>query len=226
MPARRFQYVVLLVLFVALIAAGRWLYEAGLFDPAEWQAYVRERPVATACLFIGVYAVCMLAFVPTLPLNLAAGLLWGGLAGGVLTAIGATLGAIGAFLAARTLLGPLVVARLRWALPDRLRNGVERIGWRAVAFCRLNPAVPTCAVNYAFGVTALPLRTYVCSTFVFFLPATLAIAIIGEQTQTFIVGAPTSGLIDATVAILAAVAVLFGIAWAARWSRDGAYGEQ
>ena len=220
MTIRFFHYFALLFLVVALIASGRYLHAAGLFDPTAIQAYLYQRPVETACLFVVLYGVCVLSFVPTLPLNLAAGLLWGGIVGGILVAVGATLGAVAAFLAARTLLGPLVVERFRWALPDRLKDGVDRLDWRAVAFCRLNPAVPTCVVNYAFGVTSLPLRTYVWSTFVFFLPATLAIAFIGEQTQTFIVGSSTSGLIDAVIVTLAAVAILLGIAWLARLPRD------
>jgi len=226
MKSRFFPYLALLFLAVALIASGRYLHAAGLFDPVDIQAYLRERPVETACLFVLFYGVCVLSFVPTLPLNLAAGLLWGGVVGGILVALGATLGAVAAFLAARTLLRPLVGERFRWALPDRLKHGVDRLGWRAVAFCRLNPAVPTCVVNYAFGVTALPLRTYLWATFVFFLPATLAIAVIGEQTQTFIVGSSTSGLIDAAIATLTAIAVLLGIAWMARPPRDAAEHER
>lgn len=220
MKSRALHYLVLLLLAAALIATGRYLHAAGVFDPAEVQAHLHQQPVATACLFVAFYAVCMLAFVPTLPLNLAAGLLWGGLLGGILTTLGATLGAVIAFFVARTLLGPLLVERLRRRLPGRLKHGVEHLGWRAVAFCRLNPAVPTCIVNYAFGVTSLPLRTYAWATFIFFLPATLAIAVIGEQTQTFIVGSSTSGLIDAALATLTAVALLIGIAWIARMPRN------
>lgn len=226
MKARYFRYLALLLLVAALIAGGRYLHAAGLFDPAEIQVYLRERPVETACLFVVLYGVCVLSFVPTLPFNLAAGLLWGGIAGGILAALGATLGALLAFVAARTLLGPLVVERFQWALPEHLRDGFDRLGWRAVAFCRLNPTVPTCVVNYAFGVTSLPLRTYLWSTFVFFLPATLAIAFIGEQTQTFIVGSSASGLINAAVATLAAVAILLGIAWIAGLPRDAAKQER
>jgi len=220
MKTRASYYVVLLVLAAALIATGRHLHAAGLFDPTEIQAYLHQQPVATACLFVAFYAVCMLSFVPTLPLNLAAGLLWGGLLGGILTTLGATLGAVAAFVLARTLLGQLLVERFRWELPDRVKSGVERLGWRAVAFCRLNPAIPTCVVNYAFGVTSLPLRTYAWATFVFFLPATLAIAVIGDQTQTFIVGSSAAGLINATIATLTAVALLLGIAWVARLPRN------
>ena len=214
---RLLHYLAPLLFLAALIAGGRYLHAAGVFDPEEIRGYLRERPVGAACLFIAFYAACMVAFVPTLPLNLAAGLLWGGLAGGLFVTLGATLGAITAFLIARAMRAPPVLARrVREALPGRLREGMERLGWRAVAFCRLNPAVPTCAVNYAFGFTALPLRTYAWATFVFFLPAALAIAFIGEQTQSLIVGSSTSALIDAVVATLAAVAVLLGIAWIAR----------
>jgi uncharacterized membrane protein YdjX (TVP38/TMEM64 family) len=220
MKTRASYYAVLLVLAAALIATGRYLHATGLFDPTKMQAYLHQKPVVTACLFVAFYAVCMLSFVPTLPLNLAAGLLWGGLPGGILTTLGATLGAVAAFVLARTLLGQLLVERFRWELPDRVKNGVERLGWRAVAFCRLNPAIPTCVVNYAFGVTSLPLRTYAWATFVFFLPATLAIAVIGDQTQTFIVGSSATGLINATVATLTAVALLLGIAWVVRLPRN------
>lgn len=222
MKPRIFHYVALVLLFAALLVAGRYLHAAGIFDPAEMQALVRERPLAAVCLFAAIYAVCVMSFVPTLPLNLAAGLLWGGVMGGLLTALGATLGSIGAFLVARRLLGPLVVARMQWLLPERVRDAVDRLGWRAVAFCRLNPAVPTCVVNYAFGVTSLPLRAYAWATFFFFLPATLAIAVVGEQSQVFIVGSSAIELIDAVLVTLASIATLLALSWIVRAPRAAA----
>jgi len=208
--------VAVLVGIAGLVLAAHGLHSAGLLDPGKIQAFVNDRPLVTAGSFVLLYGVCVTSFIPTLPLNLAAGFLWGGLIGGVLATLGVTLGAVVAFVTARFLLGRAAIERIQGILPSDLLHTIDKLGWRAVAFVRLNPAFPTSVVNYALGVTSLPLGTYCWSTFVFFLPVTVAIAIIGEQTQTFIVGGSTTDLMNAVAVTLTVVAILIAVPWAMR----------
>lgn len=208
-----------------LVLAARGLHSAGLLDPVGIQAFVNDRPLVTAGSFVLLYGVCVMSFIPTLPLNLVAGFLWGGPIGGVLATLGVTLGAVAAFVAARFLLGRAAIERIRGFLPSDLLHAIDKMGWRAVAFVRLNPAIPTSVVNYALGVTSLPLGTYCWSTFAFILPATIAIAIVGEQTQTLIAGGSTTELMNAMAVILAVAAVLIVIPSVMRTPGNAANGK-
>jgi uncharacterized membrane protein YdjX (TVP38/TMEM64 family) len=210
-----------LAMIVALVVAAREMHAAGLLDPATIRAFIDDRPLLTAGCFVLIYGACVMSFIPTLPLNLAAGFLWGWQAGGLLATLGVTLGALAAFVAARFVLGPATIARLSALLPFDLGRTIDRLGWRAVAFFRLNPAFPTSVINYALGVTSLSLATYCWSTFVFLLPATFAIALAGEKTQALILAGSAADLVNALAVILAVATTLAAVAWIMRPPRNG-----
>jgi uncharacterized membrane protein YdjX (TVP38/TMEM64 family) len=51
---------------------------------------------------------------------------------------------------------------------------VAKEGWEIVAFTRLIPIFPFFLLNYAFGLTRIPLTHYVLATFFGMLPVTAA----------------------------------------------------
>lgn len=155
------------------------------FSVAWLSQYCREHPISAIALFLAVYALSVVACLPTLPMNLGAGYLWGGLGGGVLSAASVTAGGLVAFAATR------YIAAGRWdpvaqggafaAVLSELRSG----GWRMVAFLRVNPVVPTGPLNYLLGLTQIRAGTFAWSTFVFLLPPSMAVAFLGDMVQTF-----------------------------------------
>ena len=48
---------------------------------------------------------------------------------------------------------------------------MEREGWRVVAFVRLVPVFPFNLLNYALGLTRIPLVTFTLTSFSLWLPA-------------------------------------------------------
>lgn len=62
----------------------------------------------------------------------------------------------------------------------RVIVGVEREGWRFVAFTRLVPLFPFNLFNYALGLTRIPLLHYVAATLVCMIPGALAYVWIGH----------------------------------------------
>jgi uncharacterized membrane protein YdjX (TVP38/TMEM64 family) len=211
---------VLISAVAGVIVLGRYLYQLGYVDPAYFKTLSAAYPLASAGFFLVIYAACMVSVVPTLPLNVAAGFLWGGLTGGLLSALGATLGACAAFGAARVGFGHSWV-RASSSLPSWVAREVHRLGWRAVAFVRLNPAVPSSIANYAFGATALRPWTYCWASFLFFIPMCVVVAVIGEQSETLVIGSAVMDLIRAALVAFAAGAVLLAVPWAVRlaWGR-------
>lgn len=69
---------------------------------------------------------------------------------------GATLGAIIAFLLARYTAGEWIARKAGRRLKEVL-EGSEAEGWRFVALTRLVPVIPFNMLNYALGLTRIPL---------------------------------------------------------------------
>jgi uncharacterized membrane protein YdjX (TVP38/TMEM64 family) len=162
-------------------------------------------------MFVLLYALATVLFVPGSVLTLAGGALFGPIWGTLLNLIGATLGATIAFLIARYVASDLVAARSGEQL-GRMMRGVEEEGWRFVAFVRLVPLFPFNLMNYAFGLTRIRLREYVLASFVCMAPGALAYTYLGYAGREAASG-QTGAIRKAVVALalLAAVAFLPGL---------------
>jgi len=144
-------------------------------------------------LFIALYVVATVLFIPGSVLTLGAGAVFGVLWGSVYVSIAATLGATAAFLVGRYLARDAIARRIagnaRFAAIDR---AVAEEGWKIVGLTRLSPVFPFTLLNYAFGLTSVSLRHYVVASWIGMMPGTvmyvylgsLARAAAGERTRT------------------------------------------
>lgn len=170
---------ILLLLAAVLITAALTLPLQQWFRAAiEWTATHRE--VAGAA-FVGLYVVATVAFVPGLPLTLAAGAIFGVGYGSVLVSIGSTLGATAAFFAGRTVARDWVRQRIAgWPRFVAVDRAVESRGFFVVLLTRLSPLFPFFLLNYAYGVTAARPRDYVLGSWLGMMPATIAYVYAGS----------------------------------------------
>jgi uncharacterized membrane protein YdjX (TVP38/TMEM64 family) len=164
-----------------------------------------------------IYAVFVIASLPSLPLNLAAGFFWGGLLGGVYSTLAVTIGGWISFVVARWLIGQPLAEKFdnKWA--GEVQREFNRSGWKFVAFARSNPIIPTGPLNYLLGLTSLSNAGFLWATFVFLLPPSIAVAYIGDTLQTF--ATTHSGVNEMIRGILiasAAVTLLVGVRFASR----------
>ena len=204
---------------ILLLAGVGWqLRRANFLDhPEILIKAVGDHTFSAVALFLLIYGLAAAAAIPTLPLNLAAGWLWGPVAGGVISALGAACGATIAFGAARTLFGQPLRRRfdnhfLSWAQEE-----FDSKGWRFVAFVRLNPVFPSGPLNYLFGLTSIPWQTYVWATALFLLPPSMAVAWIGHSVAHLRGGLGVNQLLRIAVMISAAVTVMAAIRYGARY---------
>ena len=147
---------VLLLLLVLFVLWAWDYYKSGALSPGFIEQYLHAYPVGSVLLFIGIYAISVVAALPSLPLNLAAGFFWGGLLGGVYTVLGVTLGSWISFLIARWLIGQPLADRFENKWVNKVQEEFERNGWKFAAFVRINPIIPTGPLNYLLGLTSLP----------------------------------------------------------------------
>ena len=175
-------------MLVALVAVARL---TGLSEYVSLDGLDRLRDwiggfgVAAPIVFVAIYVVATVAFLPGTPLSLLAGLIFGPVFGTLWAVIGATIGATLAFLVGRYAARGLVE---RWTAKDerikRLDEGVERQGWRMLVITRLVPVFPFNLQNYAYGLTRIGLGTYVLLTAVCIIPGAAVYTLAGGSLAT------------------------------------------
>ncbi|MBI4203415.1 MAG: VTT domain-containing protein [Betaproteobacteria bacterium] len=192
-----------------LVAAAVWaVINREHVDLPAVQTWISGFGVWAAAGFVTAYALAAVLFVPGSIFGLAGGALFGPLWGTVWNLAGASIGATLAFLAARYLASDWVARKTGGRL-KKLIDGVEAEGWRFVAFVRLVPLFPFNLVNYALGLTRIPLAHYVLASIVCMLPGTLAYTYLGYAGREAAAGGEDllqKGLI--ALALLAAVVFL------------------
>jgi uncharacterized membrane protein YdjX (TVP38/TMEM64 family) len=175
------------------------------FDGAALEAWVRDAGPLAPLLFMLVYAVAAVLFLPGSVLTLAGGALFGPVLGTFYNLTGATLGATLAFLIARYLASDWVAEKTGGRV-KQLINGVEGEGWRFVAFVRLVPLFPFNLLNYALGLTRLRLLHYIIATYLFMLPGAVAYTYLGYAGREAVAGG--EGMIQKGLLALALLAVV------------------
>lgn len=179
-----------------LVVGGRDLatIEALADHRRDLAGLVAERMLLASAAFVLVYAASTAASLPLgALLTVAGGLLFGPLLGTLLSAAGATAGAMLIFLAARRLLGD----RFRDRIADRLRR--MDAGFRGNAFnyllaIRLIPVVPFWLVNIAAAFAEVSPRTFAGATAIGILPATFVYALVGHGLGAVVAAGEEPGL--------------------------------
>lgn len=192
-------------LVASLVAGiGTGIYYGRVLDAAAVQQIASAAGDVAPLLFVLGYALATVLFVPGSALTIGGGTLFGPVAGTFYSLTGATLGATLAFLAARYLVSDWVARRAGGRLADFVR-GVESEGWRFVAFVRLVPLFPFNLLNYALGLTRIPLMHYVAASYLTMLPGAAAYTYLGYAGREALAG--SENLIRTGLIALALLAV-------------------
>lgn len=112
-------------------------------------------------------------------LTIVGGFLFGLWGGTLAVAFGATLGALGLFLAAKTAFGDVLKAKAGPWL-KRMEDGFKEDAVSYLLVLRLVPLFPFFVVNLVPAFFGIPLRTFVLTTFFGILPGTFVYASVGN----------------------------------------------
>jgi uncharacterized membrane protein YdjX (TVP38/TMEM64 family) len=149
-----------------LQTALQWIESLGVWGPV---------------MFIMIYILATVLFVPGSLLTLGAGAIFGALWGSVFVSIAATLGATAAFLVgryfARNWVAKQIESNEKFKAIDR---AVATEGWKIVGLTRLSPIFPFNLLNYAFGITQVSLRDYFFASWIGMMPGTVMYVYIGS----------------------------------------------
>jgi pyruvate/2-oxoglutarate dehydrogenase complex dihydrolipoamide dehydrogenase (E3) component/uncharacterized membrane protein YdjX (TVP38/TMEM64 family) len=163
----------------ALVLALKYLHVQDLLKAAlDWIGKLGPwGPV----IFVGLYVVATVLFIPGSVLTLGAGAVFGVALGSVCVSISATLGATAAFLVGRYVARDAIARKIekseKFATIDR---AVADEGWKIVLLTRLSPVFPFTLLNYAFGLTRVKLSHYVLASWIGMIPGTVMYVYLGS----------------------------------------------
>jgi uncharacterized membrane protein YdjX (TVP38/TMEM64 family) len=142
-------------------------------------AFVTSNLIGALALFALVYAIVTTISLPGASiLTISGGFLFGAFHGGAAVWLGATLGAIVIFLAARTAFGDILRARASgWF--DKLSEGFRNNAFSYLLVLRLTPVAPFFVVNVAPAFFDVSLRDYALATAIGIIPGTFVYAAVG-----------------------------------------------
>lgn len=180
--------ILLLVVFIGVIIAVRQspIGSVLTFDNLkqhreELLVLVRDHYALSVVLFVVLYIVVAGLSIPgAVVLTLGGGFLYGTALATIYVNLGATAGAVLAFLAARYLLGRQLQDKYRQQL-DRFNREMEASGSRYLLTLRLIPIFPFFLINFLAGLTRVPLRTFAWTTALGIIPGTAVFAYAGRQ---------------------------------------------
>jgi uncharacterized membrane protein YdjX (TVP38/TMEM64 family) len=162
--------------FAPSLAAG-FAPQAWLLSALQW---IDGLGWVGGLAFIAIYIVATVAFLPGSILTLGAGVVFGVVMGSVYVLVGATLGAIAAFLVGRYLARGWVSRKIEgnpnFAAIDK---AVAQAGFKIVLLTRLSPVFPFNLLNYAFGITGVGLKDYSLGS-IGMVPATILYVYVGS----------------------------------------------
>jgi uncharacterized membrane protein YdjX (TVP38/TMEM64 family) len=131
-------------------------------------------------VFIAIYIIATLAFLPAAILTLGAGVIFGVIWGSLYVFIGATLGAVAAFLVGRYLARGWVKQKISsYKKFANIDKAVSKEGLKIVFLIRLSPLFPFNLLNYALGVTSVSLKDYFLAS-VGMIPGTIMYVYLGH----------------------------------------------
>lgn len=145
-------------------------------------SFIRSHYIEAALSFICLYIATAFFLPGALALTIAGGMMFGTVATVIYANIGATTGAVLAFLAARFVIGGWVQERFKGQL-HRFNRQMSQHGHNYLLILRILPIAPFFIINYCAGMTKLPLKTFVWTTLLGMLPGSVIYAYIGEQLR-------------------------------------------
>ncbi|MGL5082760.1 MAG: TVP38/TMEM64 family protein [Microcoleaceae cyanobacterium] len=132
-------------------------------------------------VFILIYIVATVLFLPGSLLTLGAGVLFGVVPGSIYVSIGSVIGATCAFLVGRYLARGWVSKQISENEKFKaIDEAVGREGWKIVGLTRLSPIFPFNLLNYSFGLTNVSLRDYFFASWIGMIPGTIMYVYLGS----------------------------------------------
>lgn len=187
---------ILLIFIVTILFVFRYYNVFNFFsfeNISELKSYLNSFGILSPVVFIIIFVVATIAFVPGLPVTVLAGILFGALWGTVYVVIGSTIGVSASFLIGRYLGRDFVIKVVeKNNKMAKLDKFIKEQGNTILIISRLVPIFPFNLQNYAYGITDIKFSTYFWYSLIFMIPGTFIYTCFGALSYSLI---PTKDLI-------------------------------
>lgn len=192
-----------------IIVTGVVVYLLGGINPVQLQAWLNQAGNWAPIIYIILYTIATILVLPSTPLNLIGGALFGSWLGTLWTSIAAIIAAVVAFAFTRTVGREIIIQKLagRWQSMDA---EISQGGLFYMFAIRLLPIIPYGLVNFAAGLTSISFRDYLLGTILGTVPGVLPFVMLGSSGSK----ARETGDVLPLIVSLALIGLLvFGATW-------------
>ncbi|QEK12978.1 TVP38/TMEM64 family protein [Crassaminicella thermophila] len=175
---------------VLIIAIGFFIaWKTGVVskiqDVEAMQAFFKSFGIWGYLVFILVFIASCVFMLPGSMLTIVAGIAFGPILGGVVSLIGATLGATAAFLVSKYVARGMIEEKIgQNEMFKKIDDGVEKNGTSFLILTRLVPVFPFSFQNYAYGLTKINLGTYFIVSLICMAPGAFIYAYMAGEIVT------------------------------------------
>lgn len=179
---------ILATIFIVFVILGK-IYKIDTYITLEnikeqqyaLNLYIENNYILSVIIFIIIYILSMVFLLPIATLlTLSGGMLFGFELGTVFVNIGATTGAIGAFLFARYIMGEQIQQKYTAQL-TKFNAELEINKYQYLFSLRFLPIFPFFLVNFLCGVTKIDLKTFIITTSLGIIPGSFVYTYAGSQ---------------------------------------------
>ena len=169
---------ILAIALFCIIATVIGVYLIGGINQQQLQRWLQQMGIWAPIIYIIIYSIATIFILPSTPLNLSGGAIFGSVWGTVWTSIAAVLAAVLSFGFSRTIGRKFVEQKLagKWQSIDR---EMEQGGFFYMFAIRLLPLIPYGMVNFAAGLTSIKFRDYFFGTLLGTVPGILPFVMMG-----------------------------------------------
>jgi uncharacterized membrane protein YdjX (TVP38/TMEM64 family) len=174
-----FKSGIFLLTVFCIVVTALAVYLLGGINTTQLQAWLKHVGIWAPIIYVALYTVATVLVLPSTPLNLTGGAIFGPWLGTLWTSIAAVIAAVVAFAFTRTVGRQIIAQKLagRWQAMD----AEMRLGGLFYMFAiRLLPLIPYGLVNFAAGLTSIRFRDYLLGTMLGTVPGVLPFVMLGS----------------------------------------------
>ncbi|MGL4687863.1 MAG: TVP38/TMEM64 family protein [Fusobacteriaceae bacterium] len=132
-------------------------------------------------IFIALYILFSIFFLPATPLTLSSGIIFGPIKGSLLTLIGASLGLGSSFLLGRYFFKDSMKKYESLPIFKMINEGIKKNDSLILLTTRLVPIFPFTLQNYVYGLTNISFFKYWFLSTIFIIPGVISYVLIGSS---------------------------------------------
>jgi uncharacterized membrane protein YdjX (TVP38/TMEM64 family) len=197
-----------LITIFCIVTTGIGLFFLGGIEPEMIQNFLNRLGIWAPIIYVLLYTIGTILLLPSTPLNLSGGALFGIWWGTFWTALAAIIAAIVSFYYGRTIGRDWVQSKFG----DRIKTLDAEIQQGGVFYLfaiRLLPIIPYGIVNFVAGLTSITFKDYVIGTVLGTVPGILPFVMIGAGIQAISQG----DLLPLMIAFALVGILVFGATW-------------